>query len=672
MTTSNVGSAYESFLVSETVKEQKNLLKNLKTALKRYVLPTYGFENVEDENLVLSLSQISIKDFADAPARLKQHSSALAEANKISSSTLTNYITPVNKFIVWIKEQPWYLEAINADTNTHARRKRENRNKGSSCFYGLTKEELTPKLIEQLSSLQHFCTDQDVPNRKFPPITEGGFEHRKDVIRRFLGWLKAYKNFSADDYSIELITNFALVKEFIDWAVLNRNSSPSWVHDILRVSQTVVQWVYRNESVDLDNLEEIQAIDRYRPTVYRESSGRGGTYRRPYGLTEADLTPKLVSELEGLHSFCTDEFVKGRNFRAIRPVTWKNYQNWILIFLYWLKDIQGIPIQELYLELFIDIDIFSSFIEWGLSEKKKSYEWATQMVCAAQMVAKKKYHGKGEDYDDCPEIRALRKFIKTNLKDGRQKEQSKAKDKKRKIVQSFSIEDIDLVIKELRKDCVAITSTGRKRPLKEQIKARLRYLIVKFLRYCPLRQRELREMELHRTLLKEKHPHKPNSHCYVVDLEAGDHKSGARTGEGREFQIPDELTEDIDDWLTNWRPKAEINHNFVFFSLGGGKGQFGAPIKNTASIWGVVGRATKEFLGQWINPHLFRDLAVTWQREYGNREQDEGLAEIMGHTKQEADKTYKHLSSRKKTDKATDWHSQVHSSPTTSPTKSSA
>lgn len=361
-----------------------------------------------------------------------------------------------------------------------------------------------------------------------------------------------------------------------------------------------------------------------------------------------------------MQSFCSSEFVEGRNFEAIRTVTWKNYKRWILIFLYWLKDIQGLPIQEIYLELFIDLDFFSSFINWGINEKKKSYEWATQMVCTAQMVAKKKYHGKGADYDDCPEIRALQKFTKNNLKAGRRKEQAKAKDKKRKIVHSFSIEDMDRVTKELAKDCVAYTSTGNRRPLSEQIRAKLRYLIVKFLRYCPIRQRELREMELHRTLLQEPHPYKPNAHCYVVDLEADDHKSGAKTGEGREFRIPDELTEDIDDWLTNWRPKAKIEHNFVFFSLGGGNGKFGEPITKTATIWGVVGRATRDCLGVWINPHLLRDLAITWQREHGDRDQDEGLAEMMGHATEEADRTYKHLSSRKKTEKATQWHRRVH------------
>jgi integrase len=54
-------------------------------------------------------------------------------------------------------------------------------------------------------------------------------------------------------------------------------------------------------------------------------------------------------------------------------------------------------------------------------------------------------------------------------------------------------------------------------------------------------------------------------------------------------------------------------------------------------------------------PHDFRRIAITWQRKYGDRDQDQALAELMGHSVEEANRTYNQMSGRDRTAKAQEW-----------------
>jgi integrase len=54
-------------------------------------------------------------------------------------------------------------------------------------------------------------------------------------------------------------------------------------------------------------------------------------------------------------------------------------------------------------------------------------------------------------------------------------------------------------------------------------------------------------------------------------------------------------------------------------------------------------------------PHDFRRIAITWQRKYGVVEDQEGLAEIMGHSVEYANKIYNQMTSGEKAKAASEW-----------------
>ncbi|MBM0744270.1 hypothetical protein JOY44_22095 [Phormidium sp. CLA17] len=79
-----------------------------------------------------------------------------------------------------------------------------------------------------------------------------------------------------------------------------------------------------------------------------------------------------------------------------------------------------------------------------------------------------------------------------------------------------------------------------------------RYLIIAILTYCLLRQREIRELELGRTLFRED--------GYRIILGPEDNK----TGDDRDFRLvdllPSEVINDLNHWLDHWRA------NFISFA----------------------------------------------------------------------------------------------------------
>lgn len=663
MTAKNLGFVYELFIKNSELKHTPRSLKLLETGLRLYVLPAYGFTNVTEKRLVESLSQISVQNFLDAPEKLKQRVKELVEAGQISEATIRNYTTPINRFTDWLRAQIQFLPAGQQLLSERKPAKEDIRNKGKK-HYGLNLKKLMSQTKVQLNQFESFCTTPSLSARPFKAITPGGMQHRKQNISRFFGWLIAEKKLSIEQLDLNLMVNLDLVREYIDWSCKTRNSSPSWALDILKVSEMVVVWSYHGKVADFNSLEEIKQLQSHKKNFYRPPLRGKGKSKQRYGLRRRNLPAKLLQQFLDLQHFSTAIFVKGRSCKRIVERTYQNYEDSILCFLGWMRDYHGFNLEDLGIELITDADKLIEYLQWGIEKNGKSYNWGLLGVCSAQRVARYLAHIQEIDYEDYSVAIALKKLLSNAIIPGVKREREQTVDRKKQLSKSISIEDIDRVIEELEQDCSPLNQVGKPRPEAEIIRAKLRHLVVKFLRFCPIRQRELREMKISGNLSREPHPTIPNFHCYVMHVRADEQKSGPKTNKGREFRLPDVLTLDMDDWLQNWRSKLNLDHEFVFFSIGRGKYCFGHPIKTTSTIWYVVGKATSEVLGEWLGPHDFRHLAITWQRTHGARSQDKGFAEIMGHTPEAAEKFYSHVTSRDKAEPAVDWHKRALANPT--------
>jgi len=211
------------------------------------------------------------------------------------------------------------------------------------------------------------------------------------------------------------------------------------------------------------------------------------------------------------------------------------------------------------------------------------------------------------------------------------------------------------VVEYLKQCCSPLDKYGEERSERAVMKSWQRYLIVAIFTYCPVRQREVRELELNKTLLRE-------ADGYWVKLTQKQHKAGSKTCKGREYPLPLHLTADLDEWLQKWRPKVPTSHNLVFICMGSNHSPSSRGNPLTAGdmsdlVSAAVYKATSILfeVPRRTSPHMFRRIAITYQRRYGRPEQKEALAELMGHTVAEADRTYNEETSRERTLKASDW-----------------
>jgi hypothetical protein len=78
------------------------------------------------------------------------------------------------------------------------------------------------------------------------------------------------------------------------------------------------------------------------------------------------------------------------------------------------------------------------------------------------------------------------------------------------------------------------------------------HLIVKILVYLPVRQQEIRQYRADVSLFRELDPQGQPFYVALIT----DHKLKSKTGENRRYKLPAVLTQDLDDWLQLWRPKA--------------------------------------------------------------------------------------------------------------------
>ncbi len=257
---------------------------------------------------------------------------------------------------------------------------------------------------------------------------------------------------------------------------------------------------------------------------------------------------------------------------------------------------------------------------------------------------------KSRDFRDIPLVEDVREYVRYLREQHRDEEPRQNLDEKR-----LTFQEAQQVVEYLKQCCAPLDKYGDERSEKAVMSSWQTYLIVAILTYCPVRQREIRELTVNQTLFRE-------ADGYWVKLTSKQHKAGRKSRKGREYPLPKHLTADLDTWLKEWRQKVLTSHHRVFIQMGSNRcpENFGQPL-NAGNMSDLVANAAHRATAVLFNeprdttPHVFRRIAITYQRRYGRPEQKEALAELMGHTVEEADRTYNEESIREKSQKAEGW-----------------
>ena len=178
-------------------------------------------------------------------------------------------------------------------------------------------------------------------------------------------------------------------------------------------------------------------------------------------------------------------------------------------------------------------DLLEEFVAFGINSRGNGYGWAVQAAKAAIVVAKWLHHRRSisAEYQDIQEINLLRNY--QDLKEVRRKKEPSRLNLKEKWL---TFPHCKAVIGYLKQCCAPKYQSGHAKPGSGLLFARLRYMAISILTYCPVRQRELIELELGKTLFREQD-------CYWVKLSIEGHKEGPQSGKGREYPLPLHMTD---------------------------------------------------------------------------------------------------------------------------------
>jgi hypothetical protein len=171
-------------------------------------------------------------------------------------------------------------------------------------------------------------------------------------------------------------------------------------------------------------------------------------------------------------------------------------------------------------------------------------------------------------------------------------------------------------------------------------------LIIRLLVRIPLRQRNIRELQLGQNLIPPSTP----TGTWQIRFRGAELKVGYR--HGREnilvHNIPSAIQGLLEEWLTRWRPLLlkEANDPYVFLT------EKGNPFR-PEGLYSAITRTTWKFSGVRMNPHLIRDI---WATEYIKSTRDLiGAASRLGDTVESVLRHYAHLLDADAESRASDW-----------------
>jgi hypothetical protein len=309
---------------------------------------------------------------------------------------------------------------------------------------------------------------------------------------------------------------------------------------------------------------------------------------RQYGLKQEELPPHILNELEAWKRFWLQSLPSNphespptseklsqeqrrlkreqrRNLAAslghgfekpkiikVSASTLRRYTSNFCRFWGWCIHSEGYDLSELSLKLVTDPIFLQDYADWLLNRRGCSYSEAAKLVQAAISVAKwlsfEQSHRR--DWSDIPvvvSLQALRAGYTSSYRD-----EKPQLDEQKWLNREITHSQARNVVQYLYSCCAKLSNSGNKRRLSALVEAWQVYLMIKILVYVPVRQEEIRKLQVGSTLIRIKDSQ--GIERYAVRIK--NHKNFHKTGKFRYYPLPSILTQDLDTWLNIIRPLA--------------------------------------------------------------------------------------------------------------------
>jgi integrase len=390
-------------------------------------------------------------------------------------------------------------------------------------------------------------------------------------------------------------------------------------------------WMYTQgweDSIVNSQIPE-QAPSIYNNQTSAKSRSRGRQFNikpyslKPYSLKEEELTKKLKEQLDQLQEFWTNPKALNHKESRLKQTTFRAYRHSILCILGWHKNIQEVDLCSLELAQVADLEQLKAFIDWGI-QRGNGIGWAINMTVAGVAVVKWLFSQKPGNGKSNP-VKELQNYLQVLRKQYHSEALDKDSAKEEKYKGVLTFEEGVQVVEYLRQCCAPRHKSGTTRSESAVLKSWQRYLLMALLIYSPCRQAEIRRLD-ERSLFRKQDGYWVQSPPKF--------KTGSNSAIGKEFLLPNLLTEDLDKWLKDLRSQIKTEHNFVFIRTGSGRvpESLGQPLtaRDTSDLVSTAIYQATSVLFETPKrgtPHVFRNSTISYLGQLGRLEHDR-LAEL--------------------------------------------
>ncbi|MBW4695857.1 MAG: hypothetical protein KME27_29425 [Lyngbya sp. HA4199-MV5] len=266
--------AYEQFSDTAVCQSNPRVLHNLRTALRRYILPVYGFspEQLKRHQLEARLAQLPLPQFLGDTTRLLEQltheTSQSAAAQSVTESTIANYRSAVTRFLDWLYSQSGHADTVSSQVGEYApqiysgqtlTKSQQGGQTLAALPYALKEQEVTATLQQQLQQFERFWVTTTVSGRHEKVLQASTLQLYKTNILCFLGWLQQKQVDPSLPLELAAMTEPLLLQQFLAWGQQERGNSPGWALNITKAALAVARWLATTSPQAAQHLDKIQA-----------------------------------------------------------------------------------------------------------------------------------------------------------------------------------------------------------------------------------------------------------------------------------------------------------------------------------------------------------------------------------------------------------------------------
>lgn len=267
--------AYKQFSATAVCQSNPRVLHNLRTALRRYILPVYGFspEQLNRHHLEEQLAHLPLSQFLGDTTRLLEQltgeTSQSVASQSVAESTMANYRSAFTRFLDWLYSQSGHAATTSSQVGEYAPQIYSGQTLTKSqqreqllvvAPYALKEEALTVALQQQLQQFELFWLTTAVPSRHENPLQASTFQLYRINILCFLGWHQHRQSAAPVPLELAAMTELPLLQQFLAWGEQERGNSPGWALNITKAALAVARWLLATTSPQAaQRLDKIQA-----------------------------------------------------------------------------------------------------------------------------------------------------------------------------------------------------------------------------------------------------------------------------------------------------------------------------------------------------------------------------------------------------------------------------